>query len=253
MNWRSVEHDSLTKIFLCSEQVSLGILLFGPGALGPGNSGCLPLPNSNLKLVVSACTPGTESFSADYTDQSGNLMYGVPFDWLGMQNDRIACTVAHSHDYTGTVQDFQSGLASQAFDLIKNEAVVHFGSVAAQSGGTRVATYMVVCWEVDFINFANPLAPAPGTAHAHDWKLIFDVGSIIDLGAAAPAAIALAITDHYGAQQPRDGPHIGTPTIGLRGFYNYWHPGPGPAYDNGFGPCPTSAPLPEGKKPAPVI
>jgi hypothetical protein len=262
MNWRTAEADSFTRMFLCTEGVPpfynpafwdsgdpaawrAGI----PRVGGPNFIGCLPLPNGNLKLIASACTPGTDSFSADYTDRVDT--YFGSFDALLLQNDRMTCAPVHSHDYTSTVQEFESGLVAQTFDLIKNEAVVHSGSVAAQSGGTRVATYMAVCWRVDYVDFRNPLAPVMGTAHTHDWKLVFDLGSLASLGIAAPAALSLAVQEHYGGQLLRDGAHVGGPTVAMRGFYSGVGETPAPA--SRFGPCPFSAPLPETKKPSSLI
>ncbi|MCA1811988.1 MAG: hypothetical protein LC623_08265, partial [Halobacteriales archaeon] len=223
MNWRSIEADSSTQINLCTQQT-----------FASSSPGCLAVPGSNLDLIVSACGslkgPAT-TFGHNYLDGRGKEVNGLPFDTLAMKNQAISCTPIDSVDYTGTVQSFGGGSASQTFERIKNEAVVHAGA------GTR---YMAICWSIDYVDFTNPLAPLSLVATAHDWKLIIDVGD-----PAGVAGIAAAIVTHYGAAQAGDG-GVGPATTALRGFYDF-------SGDNGFGPCPGWAPAPATKKPSPLI
>jgi hypothetical protein len=230
MNWRSILTESFTKVNICDFK-----------SFPSSSAGCLAVPSTNMQLFASACSDwSTARFGADYTDGKGKYAAGIPFDQLALKSDQIECPIRHSHDYTHTIQDFSSGLASQTFDAIKNEAVVHAGS------GT---TYIAVCWRLDYLNFQNPLAPVWGQVRAHDWKLILDID---DLG--APGSFIAPLQRHYGSAISGDF-DVGSTATGMRGFYSH-DPGNARGNDvgqNGFGPCPASAPLPEGKKPAPII
>jgi hypothetical protein len=231
LNWRSAESDSSTSLFLCTQKT-----------FASSSPGCLALPDNQLRLLATACRPGTDSFSASYLDAKGKYLGGVPFDLVLFKNDQLACTANHSHNYTDTVQDFTAGGASQTFDIIKNEAVVHTGSVAAKDP-TRSATYMAVCWRVTYLNFSDPLNPTTNLAQTHDWKLIWDLGSLSQPG------VVTAITEHYLGGLARDGAHAGGANAAMRGFYS---DDAGATGQNGPGPC-TNGPLPEPKKPAPII
>jgi hypothetical protein len=222
VNWRSAQADSSTGINLCTQQT-----------FASSSPGCLAVPGANLALVAAACANGGATFGHDYTDAKGKYLGGLPFDTLALKNDQIACATRHAHDYTNTVQAFAAGSAGQTFDIIKNEAVVHAGS------GT---TYMAVCWSIDYVDFTNPLAPVNLVAKTHDWKLIIDLND-------APANIVAALLLHYGGQQAGDA-GVGGATVALRGFYSDDSTGAG---QNGFGPCPASGSLPEGKKPSPLV
>jgi hypothetical protein len=235
MNWRSAEADSGTYINLCTAQT-----------FASSSPGCLAIRDASLRLWATACAPGSDSFWANYIDDEGKYMDGLPFDTLTFKNDALACTAAHSHNYTDTVQDFSAGGASQTFDIIKNEAVVHAGSVATQSSRTRSATYMTVCWQVTYLNFSDPLNPTTNLAQTHDWKLIWDLGSL------SPGGVVTAVIEHYGGQQVRDAPHAGGASVAMRGFYSDSADSIFNAGQNGFGSC-TAGPLPEAKTPAPLV
>ncbi|MCA1810950.1 MAG: hypothetical protein LC623_02940 [Halobacteriales archaeon] len=217
VNWRSVEADSSSQMSLCTQETFVA-----------SSPGCLPVPGSGLALYVSACEGTT--FGHDYTDGRGRETGGQPYDTLAMMSQSIRCMPTHSHDYTWTVQDFGSGIASQGHDLIKNEAIVHIGA------GSR---YMAICWSVDYLDFSDPLSPMSGVATAHDWKLILDLG---DPGGAA--GIAGALLRHFGGAQGGDG-GFGPSTQALRGLSDQ-------SGNNGFGPC-QSGIAPEAKKPTPLV
>jgi hypothetical protein len=255
MNWRSAQAGSSAGINLCTQQT-----------FASSSPGCLAVPGPNLALLASACGDQvgedisgddgvpltnlidytTVTFGHDYTDAKGKYLGGLPFDTLAMKNDQISCPVRHSHDYTDTVQDFAAGSAGQTFDIIKNEAVVHDGDGS---------TYMAVCWSIDYVDFTNPLAPVNLVAQTHDWKLILDLEmqedeelfDFLDFDDLVDFAALFQL--HYGGQQAGDG-GVGGATVALRGFYSDDATGAG---QNGFGPCPTSASLPEGKKPSPLV
>jgi hypothetical protein len=221
VNWRSFEDEMFAELHLCTLQIQI--------------IGCWPESTDGYTLIASACSNGGATFTHDYTDAKGKELGGVPWDLLGFKNDQILCTPRHSHDYTSTVVNFGLGYVSQAYDRIKTEAMVHAGS------GT---TYIAVCWVVDYVDFSNPLAPVELTAQTHDWKLILDVND-----PAGPAGWAAALQLHFGGQQAGDS-SVGANTVALRGIYSE---SPTSAGQNGFGPCPFSAPLPEAKKPAPIV
>jgi hypothetical protein len=220
MNWRSAEEDALAEIDLCT--------LRPIPTISPG---CLPVPGADLLLVAAACDGG-EAFDHHYGDNKGKEIGGQPWDTAQAKNSRLGCTTHHAHNYTRTVLDFSANHAAQTLYPIKNEAVVHNGS------GT---TYMAVCWTISYWDFLMPLAPVYRVAHAHDWLLVLDLGG-------QPKEWTGAVARHLGGQEPQD-KGVGT-TAALRGIYDE---SPTNAGENGFGPCPTSAPLPEGKKPAPII
>jgi hypothetical protein len=235
MNWRTFDQESWATLRLCTQKT-----------FSSSSPGCLALPDASLRLWATACAPGSDSFSAHYLDGKGKYLGGVPFDTLLFKNDALACTAAHSHDYTNTIQDFTAGGAAQTFKYVKNEAVVHAGSVAAQSLGTRSATYMTVCWQATYLNFSDPLNPTTNLAQTHDWKLIWDLTSIPVAGS---PGVVTAVTEHYFGKLARDGSHAGGNTVAMRGFYS---DDAGATGQNGFGSC-TSGTLPEAKKPAPLI
>jgi hypothetical protein len=220
MNWRSAEADSSTQIHLCSWL-----------AFSSESPGCLAIPTNQMHLWASACNGplpinGT-FFGGDYTDSNGKYLGGVPFDTLRFKSDLIKCPIRRSVNYTMSIQDFTANQASQTWDIIKNEAVVPYGS------GT---TYMAVCWTIDYLDFSNPLGPVQRTARTHDWKLIIDLADLT-----TPTGIArltAALERHYGGWSLGDN-DVGGHAAAMRGFYSYdagnpKSPGSG---ENGAGPC----------------
>jgi hypothetical protein len=229
VNWRSAEEDAFTEINLCSQL---------PGV------DCVPIPGTQT-VIAAACGNGeplppadwsTAAFAHDYGDGKGKDL--ALWDLLAMKNDQISCPIRHAHDYSSTITNFGVNRASQEearpqfIERIKNEAVVHAGT------GT---TYMVVCWQVSYLMFPGPITPL--VARTHDWKLIVDLADVL-----APTNLTGALVNHLGPGPADAGP--GGPTALLRGLYSE---SPTPAGENGFGPCPTSAPPPERKKPVPLL
>jgi hypothetical protein len=215
MNWRAAEANSDPALTLCTRTFAT----------------CLPVANSNLRLIAAACVPTAETFAHTYND--GKDKNGGTYDAQRLKNDVLRCPIAHAHNYTSRVILGTGGAALDPDHPIQNEVVVHTAS------GT---TYMAICWRLDYLDFTNPLSPVARVAQAHDWKLIIDTGD-------NPLAIATALTVHYGPQRFGDAP-AAPATVAMRGFYSGSST---PAGENGFGPCPTSAPLPEAKKPAPIV
>jgi len=231
MNWRSIEHDSAATLTLCTQKV-----------FASSSPGCLATP-TGARLWASACPWRNAFFGGDYDDTKGKYFQGEPFDTLDMKSDVIKCipAVVHSHDYSNTIQDFTANQASQTFDLIKNEAVVHTGT------GHH---YMAVCWQITYLSFNDPLNPTTELATAHDWKLILDTATIANV-----AETAAVLQRHYGGAVLGDNDNGGS-AVALRGFYSLDSGDPkdggNPDGQNGFGPC-TAGPLPEPKKPSPIF
>jgi hypothetical protein len=257
VNWRSAQSDSSTEIHLCTQKTF------------PSSSpGCLPIPDSQNRLWASACNWNEANFGADYTDGKGKYLGGQPFDLLGLQSDQMKCNKKpHSLanqandgwkrtvNYTDTIQGYESNLAYQTFDIIKNAAVV-------QQGDGPV--YMAVCWDIVYYDFSKNdpvtnMPPLRARALTHDWKLILDVGLGGKKGG-GPQEIIDALQAHYGGQQAGD-QYVGGTNVALRGFYSDdagnpkgtdFKGGTGVVGENGF-PCKGPAGTPDAKKPSPII
>lgn len=220
MNWYSAEESLSTEIDLCTQQIQ--------------RTGCFPIAGSQI-LYASACAWDMATFMRNYDDEAGGESNGVPYDQMHMKSDAIQCDVTHSHDYSDTVTLFDVNRASQDFDLIKNEDVVHTGEGTA---------YAVMCWSIDYIDLDNPAAGTQ-TAQTHNWKLILDLAD-------PPADIVAAIMNHLGPLDTNGlSAPIGTST-GTFAFQGIYSLSPTFAGQNGFGPC-ASGPPPETYKPAPLI
>jgi hypothetical protein len=261
MNWRSAQSESLTELNLCTQRFHY-----------PSTPGCLPIPGPNQRLIVAACGDqvgadpagnvagfsanlpdwATATFQHDYTDQKGKEFAGLPHDQLSLKNDKIFCAIRDAYNYTSSVLEFSPDHASQTFIPIKNEAVVRAG---------WGSTYMVVCWSINYVDFANPLAPVARIAQAHDWRLVADVNDpdlttglvAVPPGGVAPAIIGGTFLDalgvHLGGQ--RNGDTGSGATNALRGIYSESSTVQG---ENGFGPCPTTGAFqPNEKKPSPLV
>jgi len=210
MNWRSVEHDSSATLTLCTQKNFVS-----------SSPGCLATPEG-ARLFTSACHWDDAYFGADYTDNKGKYLNGQPFDDLLWKSDQLKCGLLNwewfkTVNWTDTIQDFTAGQASQTFDLIKNENAVPYGSGHS---------YMAVCWDITYFSFQDPFNPTVERALAHDWKLILDVDTLLNMANPNPAIAAAAQAETLGALQRHYGGAIaGDNDVGgdatrLRGFYS---------------------------------
>ncbi|MFO1534217.1 MAG: hypothetical protein ABR586_00985 [Thermoplasmatota archaeon] len=220
MDWHAGKDETFTEFDLC---LQLGFFAL-PGV------GCFP-GTANLRVVASACTDWpAATFTHDYADQKGEEINGIPWDRLATKSDALSCPVRHSHNYTADVTDLGNFRAAFGDRLIKNADLVHPGT------GT---TYVAVCWHLEYLLFTDPQhwPPIPYVAEGHDWFLVVDHADPL-----GPANVAAALAAHLGP---------GAGTTALRGVYSGSETAAG---QNGYGPCPTTAPPPPASpKPLPLI